>query len=300
MNLSSLRTVLLVDQTGSIAGAANLLNMDASNVSRIVAGVEHDVGLRIFDRTTRRLRITEAGELYLNRVRPLLDELEAAKDEAHHTVVKPQGHLRMTSSVAFAVEMIVPLLPSFHAKYPEVTVELLPSDANLGLLDQGLDLAVRLAAAPEGDLISTRVLQTRYRVVASPKYVSQHSSLAGPSDLSERNCLRFALPDFRIRWLFRSNQSADTIPVDITGSTLISNALALRDAARNGMGPALLADWLINRDLEAGQLVDLLPDWECTATEFDTGAFILFPSRSYLPQKTRAMIDFLKEKLVAP
>jgi len=296
MNLSSLKAVLLVEQTGSIAGAANLLNMNASNVSRIVASIEHDVGLRIFDRTTRRLRITEAGELYLNRVRPLLDELDAAKDEAHHSAVEPQGHLRMTSSVAFAVEMIVPLLPLFHSKYPEITVELLPSDANLGLLDQGLDLAVRLAAAPEGDLISTRVLRTRYRVVASPEYISRLGPIAEPSDLSDRNCLRFALPDFRSRWLFRMDQSKDTVPVEITGSTLISNALALRDAARSGMGPALLADWLINRDLEAGKLVDLLSDWECTATDFDTGAFILFPSRSYLPQKTRVMIDFLKDR----
>lgn len=299
MNLSSLKAVLLVEQTRSIAGAAKLLNMDASNVSRIVAGIEHDLGLRIFERTTRRLRITEAGETYLNRIRPLIDELDAAKDDALHTAIEPQGHLRMTSSVAFAVEMIVPLLPAFHTKYPEITVELLPTDANLGLLEQGLDLAVRLAAEPVGDVISTRVLRTRYRVVASPEYIAHHGPITDPSDLAHRNCLRFALPDFRSRWLFRKDISIDPQPVEINGTTLISNALALRDAARGGMGPALLADWLITRDLAAGTLVDVLPDWDCTATEFDTGAFILFPSRNYVPQKTRVMIDFLRENLLA-
>ncbi|WP_298362318.1 LysR family transcriptional regulator [uncultured Litoreibacter sp.] len=297
MNLSSLQTVLAVERMGTIVGAADMMNMDASNVSRIVAAVEHEIGLRLFDRTTRRLRITEAGERYLTRIGPLLDELEAAREEAHQTAVEPQGHLRLTSSVAFAIEKIVPLLPAFQDAYPQITVELLPSDANLSLLDQGLDLAVRLAAAPKGDLISTRVLSTRYRVVASPAYVERTGTLRTPEDLSDRNCLRFALPDFRSRWLFRVGADEPVREVEVGGSILISNALALRDAARKGMGAALLADWLIDRDLEDGKLVDLLPTWDCTATEFDTGAFILYPSRTYLPQKNRVMIDFLKDRL---
>lgn len=297
MNVSSLKAVLAVERSGSIARAADALNMDASNVSRIVASVEHEIGLRLFERSTRRLRITEAGERYLTRIGPLLDELEAAREDARQTAVEPQGHLRLTSSVAFAIEKIVPLLPAFHEAYPKITVELLPSDANLNLLDADLDMAVRLAAAPKGDLISTRVLRTRYRVVASPEYVLKTGPVHTPNDLEDRNCLRFALPDFRSRWLFRAGVDDPVQEVEVGGSILISNALALRDCARTGMGAALLADWLIDRDLEDGKLVDLLPEWECTATEFDTSAFILYPSRSYLPQKTRVMIDFLKERL---
>ncbi len=297
MNLTFLQTVLAVQRAGSIAGAAKAMNMDPSNVSRIVVAVEHDIGLRIFERTTRRLRITEAGERYLARIGPLLEELDVARKEAQHAAVEPQGQLRMTSSVAFAIERIVPLLPAFHKKYPEITVELLPSDTNLDLLDQGLDLAVRLAAAPKGDLISTRVLRTRYRVVATPSYIAATGPLNTPCDLRGHNCLRFALPEFRNRWLFRHTDNEPVQEVKVGGRTLISNALALRDAARAGMGLALLADWLIDRDLTAGTLVDALPNWQCTATDFDTGAFILYPSRAYLPQKTRVMINFLKEHL---
>lgn len=297
MNLSSLKAVLAVQRSGSIAGAAQTLNMDASNVSRIVSAVEHEIGLRLFERTTRRLRVTEAGERYLARIAPLLDELNAARDAAHQAVVEPQGLLRMTASVAFAIEKIVPLLPLFHETYPKITVELLPSDANLGLLDEGLDLAVRLGAAPKGDLISTRILRTRYRVVAAPDYLNKTGTINTPEDLADRNCLRFALPEFRSRWVFRQNPEDPPREVEIGGNTLISNALALRDAARAGMGVTLLADWLINRDLESGQLIDVLPTWDCTATEFDTSAFILYPSRSYLPRKTRVMIDFLKKHL---
>ncbi|UWR21764.1 LysR family transcriptional regulator [Sulfitobacter sp. S190] len=297
MNLVSLKTVLAVQRAGSIVSAAQALNLDPSNVSRTVSAVEAAVGLRIFERTTRSLRITEAGARYLARVAPLLDDLDAAQEEAQRMAVAPQGHLRMTASVAFAIERIVPLLPAFHAAYPDVTVELIPADANLGLLDQGLDLAVRLAAAPKGDLMSTRLMRTRYHVVASPGYLATAGAIDHPRALTGRNCLRFALPDFRSRWLFRQSAQDDVLEVEVGGRTLISNALALRDAARAGMGPVLLADWLIDRDLRAGTLVDALPDWDCTATQFDTGAFILYPSRAYLPRKTRAMIDFLKAEL---
>ncbi|MEM8731661.1 MAG: LysR substrate-binding domain-containing protein [Pseudomonadota bacterium] len=297
MHISSLKTVLLVQQIGSIAGAARLLDMDASTVSRIVAGVEQDVGLRIFDRTTRRIRPTEAGMIYLNRIRPLIDDLDAAGEAAQSASATPRGLVRMTASVAFAIEMIVPLLRDFHTRYPDITVELLPSDANLDLLDHGLDLAIRLAAAPAGDLISTRVMSTRYRVVASPSYVKRSGPLPTPGALTERNCLRFALPDFRNRWVFRPKTGTEVTAVQVQGSTLISNALALRDAARAGLGISLLADWLIGEDLRTGALVDLLPTWDCTATSFETGAFLLYPSRAHLPQKTRVMIDFLKVRL---
>ncbi|WP_341367566.1 LysR family transcriptional regulator [Yoonia sp. BS5-3] len=297
MNITALRTALAVLRAGSIAAGAEAMNMDASNVSRIVAGLEDDIGFRLFDRTTRRLRITEAGERYLARIADILDELEAAREEAHNATVEPQGHLRMTASVAFAIEKIVPLLPKFHATYPEITVELLSSDANLDILDQGLDLAVRLASAPKGDLISTRLMRTRYRVVASPSYLNANGPLNAPEDLSTRTCLRFALPDFRSRWLFRRGQNDPAQEVEISGKTLISNALALRDMASAGMGVALLADWLVDRGIADGTLIDLLPEWDCTATSFNTGAYILFPSRTYLPQKTRVMIDFLKQNL---
>lgn len=296
MEISALKAVSLVEQAGSIAGAARILDMDASSVSRIVSNLERELGFRLFQRTTRRLTPTEAGESYLRQVRPLLEELDAAREQAHQASVAPRGVLRMTASVAFSDEVIVPLLPEFYSRYPEIGVELLSSDANLDLLDAGIDLAIRLAASPEGDLISSRLMATRYRVVASPEYVAQSGGLRSPADLSGRDCLRFALPDFRSRWLFRQGEG-EVLPIKVAGTTLLSNALALRRAARMGMGPALLADWLIARDLASGRLVDLLPEWDCAATEFDTGACVLYPSRAYLPQKVRVMIDFLRHRL---
>ncbi len=295
MEMDSLKMAALVARHGSFAAAARILVVDASTVSRTVASVERDIGLRLFQRNARSLTLTEEGAAYLERIGPLLLEMEHAADDARLLQTLPSGTLRMTASVAFAHECIIPHLAEFHALYPKIVLELLPTDANVDILAEKIDLAVRLAPAPAGDFISTRLLDTRYRVCASPAYLDREGGLTHPGELAGRNCLRFALPDFRSNWKFRRDSEIVTVPV--SGSTLIANALGLRRAARDGLGPALLGDWLVAADLAEGHLVDLLPDWDCTATDFDTGAWALYPSREFLPRKVRVMIDFLKVRL---
>lgn len=284
----------LVARHGSFAAAARVLDVDASTVSRTVASVEKEIGLRLFQRNARSLTLTEEGAAYLARIGPLLLEMDHAADEARQLRAVPAGTLRMTASVAFAHEGIIPHLAEFHALYPKIILELLPTDANVDILADKIDLAIRLAAAPSGDLISTRLLSTRYRVCAAPAYLQREGAPAHPRDLASRNCLRFDLPDYRNNWKFR--RQTEMLDVPITGSTIIANALGLRRAAREGLGPVLLGDWLVDSDLAEGQLVDVFPDWECTATRFDTAAWALYPSREFLPQKVRVMIDFLKDR----
>ncbi len=131
--------------------------------------------------------------------------------------------------------------------------------------------------------------------MASPAYLEREGALRAPSNLRDRTCLRFALPEFRSRWLFRHAGVTEEIPVK--GDIVISSVLALRAAALGGLGPALLADWLIGEDLAAGRLIDVFPAHEVTATSFDTAAWLLYPSRAYLPQKVRATVDFLRARL---
>jgi len=296
MEIETLKTVALVAQQGSFAAAARVLNVDPSSVSRAVANAEAALGLRLFQRTTRTLTITEEGELYLRRIAPVLDELDAAREAATQAQRRPTGTLRMTASVAFAQECVVPLLAAFHAQYPEVSVELLPTDANLDVAANGIDLAIRLAAEPKGDLIATRLMRTRYRVCAAPAYLKTAPPLSHPADLADHLCLRFALPEYRTRWRFRAEGDAP-FDVPVSGKTVIASALGLRRAALDGLGPVLLADWLVREDLAAGRLVDLFPGYDCTATAFETGAWALYPSRAYLPRKVRVMIDFLRDRL---
>ncbi|WP_294225060.1 LysR family transcriptional regulator [uncultured Shimia sp.] len=296
MDTHILKLALLVQAQGSIAGAARTLDLDPSSVSRSLSALEAELGVRLFHRTTRKLSTTEEGAAYLRRVGPLVEEMQAAAQEAVGTQHQPSGTLRITASVAFACQRIVPLLPAFSERYPEISVEVISSDANLDLVEQGIDLAVRLAPAPKGDLVSRKLMDTRYHLVASPAYLERSGDLETPEGLRDHDCLRYALPEIGDVWRFRKEGTA-SFEVSVTGRHRFSNALALLEAGRQGLGVGLLADWLVTQDLTEGGLVELCPQYQGTVSGFETAAWLLYPNRRYLPRKTRVMIDFLRERL---
>lgn len=311
MNVHSLRVALTVAAQGGFAAAARRLDLDPSTVSRLVAALEADLGLRLFQRSTRRLALTDEGRRYLDRAGPLLDALDQARDEAQGGSAAPSGLIRLTTSVAYGCECVTPLLGAFADACPDLSIELVLSDANLDLIGEQIDLALRLAPSPSGDLISARLAHTRYRVCAAPSYLARHGRPETPAALAERDCLRQDLPAYRSRWRFRAldpQQSGDAADqaidpatdIAIGGRLVLSSPLALRRAARDGLGPALLADWLTDEDRAQGRLVDLFPAHRATATDFDTGVFFLYPSRRFLPLKVRAAIDFFRNRLGAP
>ena len=295
MEVAQLRVFLDVIKRGGFAAVARDSNVDPSSISRAVASLESELGGRLFQRTTRKLTLTEAGEAFLARVGPLVEELERAREEVSAIGSEPSGTLRLTTSVAFGQICLVPILSAFRRAFPRLRLELLMTDTNLDLIADRIDLAVRLAPSYRGDVIGSKLFATRYRIAASPAYLAREGSPKTPRDLSARSCLLFPLPDFRDRWLFRRGTALEKIPVQ--GSLVLSTALALRSAALDGLGPVLLADWHLHDDLAAGRLVDLFPQHEVTATTFDTAAWLLYPSRSYLPHKVRATIEFLRKHL---
>lgn len=292
MNLPDLSLFLDVARQGSFAAVARDRGTDPSSVSRSIAALEAALGARLFQRTSRRMVLTEAGELYLARLPAVIEDLERLRDEAASLRAEPVGALRLTTSVAFGQVCLLPLLPAFSAAFPRVKLELLLTDSTLDLVADRIDLAIRLGPSVRADVIGVRLMPTRYRVVASPAYLAATGAPRHPSDLTNRTCLLLSLTDFRSRWVFRN--AAGQEEVAIAGQFVISNPLALQAVTRAGLGPALLADWLIAEDLAQGHLVDLFPGHEVTATTFDTAAWLLYPSRAYLPRKTRSAIDFLR------
>ncbi len=296
MNVDSLRLFTAVARDGSFAAAAHRQGVDASSVSRAVAALEGEIGVRLFQRTTRRVTLTEAGSLFLARVEPVIDELERAQGEALNLGAGPSGTLRLTAPVSFGQTHILPLLPRFRLRHPGLKLECLFVDANLDLVSERIDLAIRLAPSIASDVIAVKLMDTHYRVVASPDYLASAPPMQVPDDLAQHRCLLFILPEFRTRWLFRDAAgTVSEIPVD--GDFFISPAIGLRDAALASMGPALLPHWLVGEDLAAGSLIDVFPAFGVAATTFDTAAWLLYPSRSFLPGKVRAMIDFLQENI---
>ncbi len=296
MDIAQLPVLIDVARFGGFAAAARHHDLDPSSVSRLVSAVEAEIGVRIFQRTTRRLTVTEAGAAYLRRMEAVVDEIARAREEAATLSQAPAGTLRITASVSFGTVVLVPVLAEFQRRFPDLTVDLVLTDRNLDLVADRIDLGIRLAPEIDGDVVCSQLIATRYRVCASPQYLGDAAAVATPEDLSGHRCVLLDLPGYRTAWRFLGRDGRESA-VAVSGSTILSNALAVREAVAHGLGVALLADWLIADDLTSGRLVDVFPECEVTATTFETGAWVVYPSRSFLPRKVRVMVDYLREAL---
>ncbi len=296
MDVQRLQTFRDVAELGSLAAAARATRQDPSAVSRSLAALEAELGVRLFQRSTRRLTLTEAGETYLARVRPLLEELAAAHEAASGLVERPRGCLRVTTSNAYGQTVLAALLPSFHAAYPEIELELVCADETLDLVAQRIDVAIRLGPRPVGDVVVSRLQSTNKRLVASPDYLAARDPIRRPEDVGGHTCLRFLLEGYRDHWLFRDTGGQELV-VPVHGSLATANAMVLHQMALAGLGVTLLSDWMADDDIAAGRLIALLPDWTVAAGHFDTAIWLLYPSRRFLPHKARVFIDHLRERL---
>lgn len=297
MDIKSLELFIDVAETGSFANAARKHDRDPSQVSRTIAAMETQLRFQLFKRSTRKLSLTEAGERYLNRVRHVIDELDFAVEEARQLVQIPSGKLRITASTSFGQICLLPLLPEFYKRHPEIELDLQLTDKNLDLITEDIDLACRLAPGFQSDLIGVKLFDTQYSICASPSYIESHAPIKSPSDISEHDCVVLDLPSYKNRWQFlNANKSIEE--VKIRSRICVSNALALKECLLYGMGPGLAADWLVKDEIQNGKLVKLFPDLRVSATDFSTAAWLLYASRKYLPSKTRAMIDYLKEQFL--
>jgi DNA-binding transcriptional LysR family regulator len=180
--------------------------------------------------------------------------------------------------------------------YPKLTVDLILTDAVVDLFAERIDVAVRLGPLADSTLIAQQLMRTRYFVCGSPDYLKRWGEPQKPTDVEQHNCLLFPLAGFRSRWIFR-DRNGQVEEISVYGHTIISSAIALQQCAIAGMGLALLPHWLIDEDLLAGTLVNVFPDYEVTATDFNTAAWLVYPSRAYIPLKVRAFIDFFKKSI---
>ncbi|MEM6464406.1 MAG: LysR family transcriptional regulator [Pseudomonadota bacterium] len=293
MKLSDFDLFLEIARRGSFARVAEDRGVDPSSVSRQIAGLEQQLGYRLFERTTRRLSLTEAGRATFERIQVPLEEIGQICSQAKDMVGFASGVLRVTASVAFAERWLIPRLKTFQKRHEAIRLDLVLTDANVDIAAENIDVAIRLGQRMAGSYVATRLMPTRYHVVASPGFIERYGQPTTPTQLQEFNCITFSLPGYQPLWRFRGADEK-TMDVPVSGKLSATNALALRRAAIEGIGIALLGDWTIDADLRAGRLLDVFPAWRASASGFDTAAWILYPSRSYMPAKTRAFIDFLK------
>lgn len=292
MEIHFLRLFLQVFRRGSFAAVARDHNIDPSSVSRAVAALETELGFSLFDRTTRKLSPTEAGEVYFQRIEPLMNDLERAQELAGGSTKNPQGTLRVLAPVSFSQLNVVPLIPAFLAANPGIRFDLRLTDALLDLVEHRIDVAIRLGPLRDSSYIGRRLAPMRSRICASPEYLEIHGHPLSPADLEKHNCLLLDMPGFGDRWLLRDSNGQESY-VDVEGKIKTSNAVVLKQLALAGSGVTLQGEWIVGRELLSGALIDLFPAHEVTASYFDNAVWTLRPQRSYEPARVRRFLEFL-------
>lgn len=293
MEIATLRTFVEVVRRGSFAAVARDRNVDPSSISRTIAGLERELGVRLFQRTTRHLSPTDSGAAYYERVEPIVAELERAALEATDTGNQPRGTLRITAAVGFAEANLVPLLPGFAARYPEVGFDLLLTDRLLDLVEDRVDLAIRLGRPTESSLVANRLCGITFVVAASPDYLRRHGRPRGLADLERHRCLRYPIAGHGPSWRFRDTAGVVT-EVPVRGPVAATSVVSLARCATSGMGIVLLPRWTVADALRSGDLIDVFPGVDATHSDFDAAVWLVYASRRYLPLKVRIFGDYLK------
>jgi DNA-binding transcriptional LysR family regulator len=295
MDSHQLQTFLAVWRLESFSAAAEEMDTAPSSVSRTIAGLEAELGARLFQRTTRAMQPTDAGARLYEKASALIEDWEDLRAAIRGEDREPRGRLRVTASIAFARMVIAPMLPHFAKAYPEVQVELALSDQRVNLIENQIDVAIRHGAMEDSSLIARRLLSASYRLVASPALLESQPHLENPAEFSERPLVSFSFGEFRSNWTF--SRGEETLHVPIDPAITASNALVVREAAIAGAGYSLLADWMIADDLTSGRLVEVLPQWRVAGALEASDLWLVYPSSRLIPRKTRVFADFLTEAL---
>jgi len=290
-NLGDLLVFTRVVKEGSLAAAGRELGLSSAVMSKRIQRLEEGIGVRLINRSTRKLSLTDEGRLYHEYCVRILAELEEAETLITSGSRQPAGTLRVTVPAAFGRQHIAPLVPEFLSRYPKVRLVLHLSDQRVDLIEEGYDLAIRIGELRDSNLIASPLGIDKRVLVASPAYIAQHGEPSHPEELCKHNALLFANPSPMDSWNFIDTHGKER-GVKVSGNFETNNCDALRAAILAGLGIALRPQWDVWRDIQQGCMVALLPDY--THPSFPIQA--LYPSRRHLSQKVRLFIDMLRER----
>lgn len=281
-----------VVHAGSFAAAARTLNLDPSVMSKHVAALEAEIGMRLLERRSRSLSLTDAGSAYYRHCLALLEETGLARRAVTEMQAAPRGRLRVSAPPGFIAATVTPWLPEFHSRFPQVELDLEASNRLVDLAEEAFDLALRVTEAPAPHLVARKLADMRIAACASPTYLERHGHPRVPMDLLQHECLRFTPPGLMSSSVFEKD--GQRVDVPIRGSIRINHIDPLHTLALAGLGVALLPSHLVHEDFRAGRLVRLLPEWRPVV---DAALYAIYlPSRYGMP-KLRVFVEFLLEKL---
>lgn len=284
-----------VVEAGSFVAAAEASGLSKAAVSRHVADLEKRLGARLLHRTTRRLSLTDDGQAFFSRAKEVLAATEEAEAEISSRSGEATGLLRINAPLSFGVLHLAPLWGRFARENPKVSLDISLSDRVVDLVDEGFDLAVRITNLPSSQLVSRKLACTRMLLCASPGYLAAHAVPREPEDLAGHEIISYSYWSGRDEWTFTD---ADGQPASVRIGARIhaNNGDTCRAAALADQGIILQPDFIVGQDLRRGALVELLPHWQ--AGNIDIHA--VYPTRKFLPAKTRRLVDFLVEAFAEP
>lgn len=281
-----------VVEAKSFSAVARENNMSQSTVSKHIASLEERLDTKLLNRSTRSLKLTEAGKEYYHHCIRILNDFQEAEASVGKGKIDPTGTLRISTSAAFGRTCILPHLNEFFTAYPDISIDLIFDDDYTDLVKEGIDLAIRIGPLEDSSLIARKIGSSPRVVVASPEYLVNHGRPKKPADLSKHNCLFYSLQKSPDLWYFNSTQEGDE-SIRVSGRLKASSPDAICDATLEGLGISILGEWYARKHIKEGKLQVIMPDYKPTA--YDIHA--VYPERRFVPQKVKRMIEFLTEKI---
>ena len=278
-----------VVEANGFSAAAKLLETTPASVSRRVKSLEQRLGVRLLQRTTRKISLTEPGERYFREGRRLLHELNDLEQALTASAHEPEGELRIVAPMSFGQRRLAPLVARFAKLHPKLRISLILEDLETDLIDTAADLAIRIGYPADSSMIARSIAPVPRHACASPEYLERHGYPKSPEDLLHHDCLHYNLISEREEWTFRGDDGEQTL--GIKGSFCSNNGDVLAAAAMQSLGIALLPNFIIEDGLSDGRLVKVLGEFERAPLTL----FALYPSRQHVPAKTRRFLEYLLE-----
>ncbi len=282
-----------VVETGSFTATAERLNLSKAVVSKYVSRLETELGARLLYRTTRRLSLTEAGEIFFERCSLGLQELNGARSEVVWMQGAPRGTLKISVPVSFGVAQLAQIMSKFTDQYPAVDIDMVMDDKKTDIVKDGFDLAVRITEdASENSIVTTRIAPCHHVTCAAPAYIERCGLPEKPSDLVNHTVLTYSYQQSALRWAFTAPDGTEEV-VEIKSKVRINNSLAIREMLLNGVGLTRTPTFIVGPDIAAGRLVALLPDYEA----LEVSIFLAYPDREFLSPKVSAFMEFMSQEI---
>jgi DNA-binding transcriptional LysR family regulator len=282
-----------VAEERSFAGAARAMGVSVATVSRAVTRLEERLGGRLFNRTSRRLALTDYGQRLAERASKVYAQAQEAEDFARETSSKPRGLVKLAAPLSFGARWVAPILPAFFRQYPDVAIDLHLTDAQTDLIGDGFDAALRIAVMEDSSLVARRIAPVRRFLVASANYIAQYGRPQHPRDLDAHRCLSYTHRATRDVWRFTHHRSGEECPISPTGPLRGTSVEALLPTVLDGLAITELPEFIATQYFRDKQLEPLLADWRMP----EGGLHFVTPTARARPAKVAALADFLIAKL---